>query len=59
MTGRDELTRMELCALVDFLSASLNDPDTLDSSGLADREKAAVRRAHDKLIRQTTDRINR
>lgn len=51
-----ELTRLELCALVDFLSALLNDPDTLDSSGLTVTEQRAVKRAHDKLVARTAER---
>lgn len=52
----NELTRLELCALVDFLSAALNDPDTLGGSGLTTQEKSAVSRAHGKLLAQTAER---
>lgn len=49
------LTRLELGSLVDFLSAALNDPDTLGSAGLTAREANAVHRAHNKLLRQLLD----
>lgn len=52
----DDLTRRELCALVDFLSAALNDPDTLETSGLTEDEKDAVQSAHEKLLAQTARR---
>lgn len=52
----DKLTRRELCALVDFLSAGLNDPDTLETSGLTEDEQDAVRSAHEKLLAQTASR---
>jgi hypothetical protein len=52
----DALTRLELGALVDFLSALLNDPDVLGSSSLTARETSAVHRAHAKLLRQILDR---
>jgi hypothetical protein len=54
----DDLTRLELCALVDFLSAALNDPDTLASSGQTPQEQAAIRRAHDKLIARTAHPVS-
>jgi len=47
------LTRYELCALVDFLSAILNDPDTLGTSGLSEDEQAAIHRAYDALLART------
>jgi len=55
-SASSDLTRLELCALTDFLSAALNDPDTLGSSGLTTQEKNAVSRAHDKLVGWTADR---
>lgn len=50
-----KLTRLELCALVDFLSSILNDPDTLEGSGLTGAEQNAVKRAHEKLVARTAD----
>lgn len=47
------LTRPELCALVDFLSAILNDPDTLGTTGLSEDEKSAVHSAYDALLART------